>query len=125
MNRKCTRCLNVYPLNEGFYKRSGKRSHEHYSYCKKCFVKSVTNRWIRLKKESIEYKGGKCLDCNGIFHYAVYDFHHRDPETKEDNWREIRKWKEPKRKAELDKCDLLCANCHRVRHVEQTNKEST
>ena len=64
----------------------------------------------------MEYLGGKCKDCGGTYHPIIYDFDHRDPALKEFkiSGRAIYRWKELKR--ELDKCDLRCSNCHRLRH---------
>ena len=70
---------------------------------------------LRAKKlEAIEYLGGKCKDCGGKFHHSVYDFHHLDPNEKDINPSAAfsrKNWK-----SEIDKCVLLCANCHRLRH---------
>lgn len=71
----------------------------------------------KRKEEAVAYLGGICIDCGDIFHPSVFDFHHRNPEGKSDRdpskmltlkWTRI--------VLELDKCDLLCANCHRLRH---------
>jgi hypothetical protein len=60
--------------------------------------------------------GGKCTDCGGVFPLACFDFHHLDPSTKDfDPCRGLTKSK-AKLFAELEKCVLLCANCHRIRH---------
>jgi len=70
----------------------------------------------KLKLKAIEYKGGCCQDCGGVFHPAVYDFHHLDPTIKDYNPSASldRNW--DRAKEELDKCILLCANCHRKLH---------
>ena len=85
--------------------------------CMKCAVDAVTKRRRVLKLKAIEYKGGKCIDCNLVSIYpSVYDFHH-DSGEKEFNLSSkgiTRSWE--KVKAELGKCVLLCANCHRIRH---------
>jgi len=87
--------------------------------CKLCrqLKRKEVNR--RNKALAIEYKGGKCNDCLQVVHQSAFEFHHLDPLTKE---------KDPthflndqtdlnaKAKEELDKCILLCANCHRIRH---------
>lgn len=74
-------------------------------------------RWIQKKLEAIKYKGDKCLDCNQKYHYSVYDFHHRDPKQKDFDWSKLRLRSIAAINKELDKCDLLCANCHRKRHA--------
>ena len=56
------------------------------------------------------------MDCGLITSKVeVYDFHHRDPSQKDFSISKNAKSFE-KCKQELDKCDLLCANCHRLRH---------
>lgn len=74
-------------------------------------------RWKNLKLLAIERLGGRCLDCKKAFHPDVMQFHHEDPETKEMDWSKMRLASQIKRDAELDKCVLLCANCHILRHV--------
>lgn len=74
------------------------------------------------KKETLKlYKTFKenaaCITC-GEDHYATLEFHHRDPSTKTMavgkmvrmgySWNTIRD--------EMDKCDVLCSNCHRKVH---------
>lgn len=74
-------------------------------------------RYEAATDRMIAYLGGRCKHCNGVFHRAAFDFHHRDPTTKafalsQNCWR---KWEDLV--VELDKCDLLCANCHRTHHA--------
>jgi hypothetical protein len=70
---------------------------------------------------AIASAGGACLDCGGKFSVQVFDFHHRDPATK--SFRVAQAMRHGS-SAQLDrcleevkKCDLLCANCHRLRHA--------
>lgn len=79
--------------------------------------KNQIERWRRRKREAIVYLGGFCIDCGFNGHQDVFEFHHRDPDTKLYDWTKLRlrTWSDVT--AELDKCDLLCANCHRIRHV--------
>ena len=74
-------------------------------------------RWRRIKIEEIERLGGRCQDCGGTFHPDVYDFHHLDPTEKEYSWSKLRLFSPDRRRFELAKCVVLCANCHRMRHV--------
>lgn len=74
---------------------------------------------VNLKRKAVEYKGGKCIDCGlQTDKYIVYDFHHLDPKLKDVKIAEmIHKRKNFEViKIELDKCVLLCSNCHRIRH---------
>jgi NAD-dependent SIR2 family protein deacetylase len=84
--------------------------------CKKCFNKYCANRWIKRKLEIIKERENKCFDCGQTFHYSVYEFHHREPSNKEFSWQRAKKLTQEKMRKELEKCDMLCANCHRVRH---------
>lgn len=77
-------------------------------------IKAVSKRRRKIKFLSIEYKGGKCFICNYNKCQEALDLHHIDPRTKEFSIGDkgyTRSWKRVK--AELDKCVLLCANCHR------------
>lgn len=75
------------------------------------------------KLKAIAYKGGKCQRCGYDKCVAALDFHHRDPSEKEFQWVRLRRLRWDRVLAELDKCDLLCANCHREVHYDPTKWE--
>lgn len=65
-----------------------------------------------------EYKGGKCELCGYDRCQDALDFHHKDPKKKSfgisvrgltRSWAAI--------KSEIEKCVLICANCHREIHA--------
>jgi 5-methylcytosine-specific restriction endonuclease McrA len=62
-----------------------------------------------------------CLDCGNYFPYYVMDFDHRNPAEKHITVNElVRRMPSIDRVlAEIAKCDLICANCHRVRTFKQ------
>ena len=66
---------------------------------------------------AIEYKGGKCENCGYDNCRKAFEFHHIDPTTKEFTISagHTRSW--DRMKKEIDKCVLLCANCHREVHA--------
>jgi DNA-binding CsgD family transcriptional regulator len=72
-------------------------------------VKSWVNK---LKEKSIEYKGGKCEICGYDKCSWSMDFHHIDPNEKDFGIGsgDCKCW--DKVKIELDKCMLVCKNCH-------------
>ena len=82
------------------------------SRCKKCHSKYSILRFRNNKKKAVEYKGGKCMLCGYDNCMRSLSFHHRDPKFKDPNWNKMRNWKFEKLKKELDKCDLVCNNCH-------------
>lgn len=75
-------------------------------------------RRLSMKEKCVAYKGGKCEMCGYSKCLRALGFHHNDP--KEKDWAIAgnlgRKWANIKR--ELDKCQLLCANCHMEVHSE-------
>lgn len=84
--------------------------------CISCRSEYTIERRQRIKIQAIEYLGGQCADCELIDIPAVYDFHHLNPSEKEFSFGKIHR-KFEAIKLELDKCVLLCSNCHRKRHV--------
>ena len=111
--RECKECK--LELNEDkFYKKDkGKRL---ASICKNCFMQYCTKRWRKIKEEAVSYKGGKCEQCGYNKCIDAFDFHHIDPKEKEYDWRRMRRKSRDIMFKELDKCMLLCANCHREIH---------
>lgn len=87
--------------------------------------KSVLNyilKWNR-KIKAFNLKGSKCEICgdDNINHLI---FHHKNPNDKEINITELIKWRWDILEKEVDKCILLCDNCHRELHYNM-NKNLT
>lgn len=82
--------------------------------CKGCHHTALKRK--RTKKKAVEYKGGKCQECGYNKCLRSLTFHHLDPSKKEaaisslfhKSWDYVHK--------ELEKCILLCANCHGEEH---------
>jgi hypothetical protein len=119
--KTCSRCQESKPLSD-FYSKP-RKSGGVQRYCKPCFNTYTTERFRRRKKQAVAYLGGRCADCGGIFPYYVYDFHHLDPAKKDVQFTVLRRRSWGAIKTELDKCVLLCANCHRVRHWQRFSEE--
>lgn len=81
-------------------------------------TKAVLNHRRKTKAKAVAYKGGKCQACGYDRCQEAFDFHHLDPKQKEFGIGAngaTRSW--AKLQIELDKCILLCANCHRELHA--------
>jgi hypothetical protein len=74
----------------------------------------------KMKAQAVAYKGGKCQRCGYHRCFDVLHFHHRNPSQKtlSLNKAHLASTMWEKIKHELDKCDLLCANCHGEVHAE-------
>jgi hypothetical protein len=77
----------------------------------------VTAYRQEMKRKSIEYKGGKCENCGYDRCAAALTFHHRDPSMKSFNMNDGRTRRWEILVTELDKCALLCHNCHMEHHA--------
>ena len=71
----------------------------------------------KTKEELVVYKGGKCEICGYDKCLCALDFHHLDPTQKDFTISDSNIYKNlDKLKEEVDKCILVCANCHRELH---------
>ena len=100
----CSMCLeNV--KKEKFMKK--------YNICKSCHSYRTTISKRKNKKKYVDYLGGKCSKCNWN-DLCGLEFHHIDPTIKKFNIAEKKFVKiNQEIESELDKCQLLCSNCHR------------
>ena len=113
--RKQGCCLECGEIDlDRFYKRPNRNT--NYTRCKNCHNKEQIERYRNYKKQAVEYKGGKCERCGYDKCLAALDFHHLDSSKKDSNWKKMRAWKFEKIKKELDKCQLVCRNCHSEIH---------
>lgn len=103
--------------------------------CKKCHNNLCNSYKLKNNNKGnlVKYKGGKCEICNIVSKvYDIYDIHHKNPKIKEFSLSSKKNVKLDKLKDELNKCHLLCANCHCETHngmhpefimdIEETNK---
>jgi len=107
-NTKCKGCVNQY--NKQHYRRNQK------SYIAKA------RRWEKKfgaerRKLVDELKAKPCMDCNRTYPPYVMDFDHLPGTIKRYNISNITKKMGSQRLflEELAKCELVCANCHRIR----------
>jgi len=114
--KRCPHCETVRPL-EAFARRRG---NGRASYCRGCLRVYQRGRpRLQTAKRLVQtLKDGKpCADCGNIFPHYVLDYDHRQGTQKKANLAVLTKRgaKTEVLLAEIAKCDLVCANCHRRR----------
>jgi hypothetical protein len=85
------------------------------------------NRRKRARLRSIvwELKSHPCADCGQTFPFFVMDFDHREGEEKTAQVAMLVNAMNLRRLlTEIEKCDLVCANCHRIRTYERGQRFS-
>lgn len=112
----CPKCESIKNTSEFYI------STKSSSYCKSCIVLNLAEKRRLSKKKAVEYLGGKCLKCGYNKCLSALEFHHLDPSKKDPEYYSL-KVNFSKLKSELDKCVLLCANCHREEHDLLTSAE--
>lgn len=98
-------------------------------YCYECSPQGLSSAdTLRYKKRKlkhilIEAKGGKCQVCGYDKCEGALQFHHRNPKEKEFTLSTVNlndsNFSLSKMLEEIDKCDLLCANCHAEIHYKE------
>lgn len=134
--KKCSKCGVLKELSE-FYRRKKHRAGEYYERCKDCFKargrtyyhqnheRQLSLALLRKKKYREErrvwlekLKDRPCMDCGVKYPPYVMDFDHKDGQVKiaSISWLALHNTSNlEKIKLEIEKCDLVCSNCHRVR----------
>lgn len=111
----CLGCNKSLIENKNNFYTKGER---FYARCKKCFNTLCKKQSQEVKKKAIEYMGGKCFICGYNRCNAALELHHKNPKEKDPKIKfGSTRRSFDKIKKELDKCVLLCANCHREEHV--------
>ena len=75
----------------------------------------------RLHREYVDFVKivmGGCSRCDET-DPACLDFPHRDPASKHRSVSYMVNYSRERLLAEIDKCDLLCCNCHRKQHRDE------
>ncbi len=113
--RLCLGCKIPLTLENGYIQKTRNR---FQSYCRVCLNKKTLEKGQRNKQRAIEYKGGKCAYCGYNRCSDALEFHHIDSRQKDKMFRNLRYWGWERTKKELEKCLLLCSNCHREKHSD-------
>ena len=90
--------------------------------------KYFRENYHRLHKRLRDFKESRgCLDCGKFYPYFILEFDHIRG-TKFKNVAELSTYSDKKLQEEIDKCDVVCSNCHRYRTnarlVEQQTRET-
>ncbi len=142
--KTCSSCLKAKKLSFFYFRKSGPRSGTYYEKCKDCmklrgrtYYHTNKDRQLPLavKRRSRAYtakttylmrvKDIPCMDCGVRYPFYVMDFDHRDRHAKILNLSAMvkRNWSLEKIKNEVNKCDIVCANCHRIRTYKGLNRK--
>lgn len=126
--RTCARCRRELPL-ESFGIANRERGSRNYS-CKECVREYGRRHYAENKAKYLEkarrWEGGMqamiaaakarpCADCGGKFPACAMDFDHLPGSAKAFNMAAAKKIGVAKVRAEIAKCEVVCANCHRIR----------
>ena len=81
----------------------------------------ILKEWRKnTKQKLVEALGSCCQICKYNKSNSALEIHHINPNEKDKDYFNMRGGLSPKLKTELDKCVLLCANCHReIHHLSQ------
>lgn len=110
----CKQCgQNLELTSSNFYIQLNGKFH---AWCKKCNNTITLNRQRKLKLDAIAYKGGKCELCGYNKYVGAMDFHHIDPNKKYFTISNYHTYSWERIQNELDKCIILCRNCHAEVH---------
>jgi 5-methylcytosine-specific restriction endonuclease McrA len=90
-----------------------------YADRREYLIQAVQKRRKKIREQALEFLGGRCARCGYRRCIDALEIHHLESSDKDfgisakgytRSWTKVR--------AELEKCQLLCANCHREVHAE-------
>ena len=130
--KQCTKCKEVKSINN--FARINRYKDGHNTQCKQC-RKVIDARSYKKNKEHLRIKVQRnkgllqakvleylfdhpCVDC-GEQNIIVLEFDHRDPTIKTTEISKLYSW--DKIQKEIDKCDVVCTNCHKLRSAKRGN----
>ena len=117
----CSKCGIEKPLSE-YHKNGFDRNgnQKFRGYCKTCANKREMERYWE-KRKFVDAQRTQCAKCGDTRSYLL-DFHHIDKSKKDFTIGKMKKCNEDVIQNEIDKCIVLCANCHReFHHFEKEN----
>lgn len=102
--RQCKSCISV--LTKRHY-------NTHKPIYKETFGRTRARKQLEIQKLK---EASPCKDCNQFYPYYVMDYDHRNGTQKIGNVSHLIRMSSGQLvHDEIQKCDLVCANCHRIR----------
>ena len=121
----CTKCQRELPIDDFNWRSKAKGTRR--SECKYCHSDYMKQKYQEKKQIVQDIKSScKCAKCGDSRGY-VLDFHHVDPKEKENTVARMtsNNYRLDKVYDEIEKCAVLCANCHREFHYLEENEGIT
>jgi len=130
MEKICSKCCIIKDVSEFNQKKTNKdglqswccecqrkRSKQHYEQNKHMYCKRNKRNRQRNRDWLNEYKKSLCCSRCKESRWYVLDFHHTNPNKKERTISQIvSTWGIERTKKEMEKCEVLCRNCHAEHH---------
>lgn len=137
--KHCNKCNRDLPRD--CFTIENKKKDKLRAHCKECSREAKHNWYLAHKNETrssmqirrdkikeylIEKKSNPCIDCNEFFHYSLMDFDHIDSDNKSGSVSQIasKTMSIDKIQLEINKCELVCCMCHRIRTWNRNNPEN-
>ena len=139
-DRTCVRCGHIGPLDDYRQDREGKWGKRNL--CNDCGNQQSRDSYNKnperrreLQKETMRQrriarrafiqkaKSVPCNDCGKTFPPYVMDFDHRNSNDKTMDVSQMTSRSLTEIQAEIEKCDVVCSNCHRIRTHGNTQNE--
>lgn len=124
--KKCTKCGRELPLDNFHWRNKAKGTRR--SECKDCHNGQMHENYLKKKEQvnKIKQELG-CQKCGYNKCLEVLEFHHKNPQEKETTIAQMiyHHYSQEQIKQEMDKCVILCANCHREFHFYEKTKGIT
>lgn len=118
----CTKCGRQLPIDQFYWrdKKTGRRRSE----CKDCHNGYVKQKYKERQQSVEELKSNLCCAKCGDKRGYLLDFHHLDPSQKDRTVSRMisNNASDQNIQNEINKCIVLCANCHREFHYFEKYK---
>lgn len=122
---KCHRTLSIENFQIKIKSKGTRQSHcrdckndynrAHYSKNKLNYIERNRRQRKIIGQKVRELKNAPCTDCGNTFPYYVMEYDHLSPQNKTCEIGRMARSDFKAIKAEIAKCDLVCANCHKAR----------
>jgi hypothetical protein len=120
---RCHTCQRIKEKKDFYLQSDGVKT---FKSCIPCTSKNIAKQKKKIYKWVDDYKAAAgCAHC-GTKDMRCLQLHHRDSETKKRSVAQLigKGYIFKTVKTEVDKCEVLCANCHSIHHHEERRSGS-